>query len=523
MQLSENTAKLIKNMTNMLLSADSGEFADLSKELDSMQKRLGDPLRVAIVGVMKAGKSTLMNAIMKEKILFTGTLEATYTVTWFKYGKNPHLGIVFKDGSEQQAPYSDLEKWTVRPEGKEKTRLDDVAHVEIYYPNEILKTMELIDTPGLESTYKTDAQNTMDFLGQTLSAQADKVTSETASQAEAIIYAFSRGVQGRDADVLDAFKGEANSSSPINAIGIFTKADAYWNCAASPQTNPLSIVAEACEGYKNKLRDKLYTIMPVVAKPVETVAEMDAVTFDIFARLAKVETSTLLEFLVDANMFSTEPVDADMPVSTKDRAHVLKLFGQYGIYTIVQAVKKGVAFEQLPSYMYELSGVEDASKLIIQHFGNRAYLIKLDYILRMIRNKANKIKHSNTNSRQTEIICNRIIEDIDKLREDEHAFTELEVLQEYYNGRFVFPDEEYTHQFLQLTGEYGSNCEAKLGACPGVSIRDMKSTALERSRFWNSLVNDVGVSQKLSRAAEVIVRSCDNMHYHLDMLSGFDE
>jgi ribosome biogenesis GTPase A len=54
-------------------------YQDLHQIINKMGERLEEPLRVAVVGVMKAGKSTLMNALLKEKILYTATLEATYT------------------------------------------------------------------------------------------------------------------------------------------------------------------------------------------------------------------------------------------------------------------------------------------------------------------------------------------------------------------------------------------------------------------------------------------------------------
>lgn len=523
MQLSTAINQLFRGISNMLAdSRYTQTFSGLSSEIDFLQKRLGEPLRIAVVGVMKAGKSTLMNALLKEKILYTNTLEATYTVSWFKYGEKPGLEIVFYDGTTQDAPFSDLEKWTVRPKDTEKHRLDDVKHVTIYYPNEILKTMELIDTPGLESTTEAASKHTQDFLGQKLSKEAAKITTENASQAEAIIYAFSRSVQGRDADVLDAFRGDAGNSSPINAIGLFTKADLYWNCAASPELNPLETVAEACGGYKKKLRDKLYTILPVVAKSVETVSNLDANTLDILTRLAAVDNPVLLEFLVDANFFENEPADSDMPISAEDRKRVLELFGQYGIYTIAQALRNGVIPKDLPDYMYKLSGVESASNLILRHFGNRGYLIKLDYILRRIRGMTNKIKHDNHMDKQIEKICERIAEDIDRLQEDEHSFRELELLQSYYNGAFKFTDPKLEEEFLQITGEYGSNVEARLGFGDKAGVREMKREAAARSQRWNGLAHNFGVSRQMNQAAEVIVRSCDNMYYYLDMLAGFD-
>jgi len=521
MQLNKTVSKLLKNITFMVGSASESGLSEFAVELEDMKKRLDKPLRVAVVGVMKAGKSTLMNTILKEKILFTGTLETTYTVSWFKYGEKPALNIVFYDGKEESAPFEDLEKWTVRPADAEKHLLDEVEYVEIYYPNEILKTMELIDTPGLQSTHEKDARNTYNFLGQRLSEEADKVTAENASKAEAIIYAFSRSAAQTDADVLDAFRGETSNTSPVNAIGIFTQADRAWDVMRNPEANPLELVASANERYKSQLKDKLYTVMPVSALPVEGACGLNNRSFDILMRLSEVDKETLIESLSFAELFTTDPSDETMPVSPEDRSYILRQFAQYGIYTATNALREGITREELQKYLYDRSGVGDAIELILRHFGNRALLIKFDHMFRRLRQTAGKIKNTVGTDYTDKTVCENIIEAIDTFREEEHSFCELDVLRAYYDGEFEFSDEITEEQFLQITGENGSNCEAKLGFTNPASISDLKHEARERSKKWNGIANNIGTTVELRLAAEVIVRSCNEMHYYLDMLSGF--
>ena len=524
MQLTRKVNTLLRNVYTMSLSSNCSEFSILTKDIDMMKKRLTQPLRVAVVGFMKAGKSTLMNAIMGKKILYTGFVETTYTVTWFKYGEKPKLKIVLKNGKSIEAPFCDLEKWTVRDYVKTNPEINNVKYVIIYYPSEILKTMELIDTPGLFATYGTDSKNSLDFLGLSQSSESHKITAEEAAEADAIIYAFSRGVQGNDAEIMDALKGDHTSnSSPINALGVFTKADVYWDCARYPEKAPFQVIGAALEGYKANLKDKLYNILPVIAKPVEAISDMDDNTFSILQNLSSLDTKILLEFLADANLFITEPMDEDMPVPTKDRKHVLDCFGQYGIYLITEAIKNNVTKEDLYQYLYNASGIEKATNLICQHFGNRAYLIKVDYVLRRLRSTTMKIKHNNGDNNHIVRICNRIVEDIDQLRDEEQAFKELKILQDYYNEDIIFNDKKDEKEFLQILGEYGSDCEAKLGFHSVESIKTLKRKALEKSNHWNALTNDFGVSKGVDKAAEVIVRSCDNMYYYLDMLSGYDK
>src|SRR5690606_15913090 len=54
--------------------------------LDGFRERLRDPLRVALVGMVKAGKSTLINALIGEEIAPTDTGECTKIVTWYRHG-----------------------------------------------------------------------------------------------------------------------------------------------------------------------------------------------------------------------------------------------------------------------------------------------------------------------------------------------------------------------------------------------------------------------------------------------------
>lgn len=522
MQLNKRVSIMLKNMDNMVKSAEFSDLKMLSDEIESMRKRLTQPLKVAVVGFMKAGKSTLMNAILKERVLYTGTVETTYTVTWFKYGNKKGLTIVMKDGSEINAPFEDLEKWTVRKKLSVNPLMDNAKYIIIYYPNEILKTMELIDTPGLFSSYGKDSANTLDFLGL---QEADKVTSEEAALADAIIYAFSRGVQGKDAEVLDAFSGaDETNSSPINAIGVFTRTDMFWDCAANPEIKPLDAVFDVVEGYKSKpkLKKLLYNILPVSAKLVESASDITDEAWEIMQQLSRIDEDVLLDYLVDANTFAAEEGE-DMPVSARDRKMVLDMFTQYGIYAVTKAISKGVTRDEMVDYLYEQSGVNRVSNLILQHFGNRAYLIKLNYVLMRIEKICRKLKIQSTENRQIINICERIIEEIEQIKMDEQAFSELQTLQSYYNGEIKFYNKEDEQQLLQITGEYGGNCEARLGAAEGTSIKELKKIALERSRHWNDMTYDYGVSRQINDAAKVIVRACENMYFHLEMLSGYDE
>ena len=55
-------------------------------DLEQVAGRLAEPLRVAIVGRVKAGKSTLLNALVGEELAPTDAGECTKIVTWYRQG-----------------------------------------------------------------------------------------------------------------------------------------------------------------------------------------------------------------------------------------------------------------------------------------------------------------------------------------------------------------------------------------------------------------------------------------------------
>jgi 50S ribosomal subunit-associated GTPase HflX len=70
-------------------TASRPALSDLHATLVQAQRRLHQPMRVAIVGLIKAGKSTLMNGLLGEEVAATGTVEATFNVTELRYAEQP--------------------------------------------------------------------------------------------------------------------------------------------------------------------------------------------------------------------------------------------------------------------------------------------------------------------------------------------------------------------------------------------------------------------------------------------------
>src|SRR3954452_19264908 len=123
--------------------------APAAAQIAAEQARLDEPLRVAIAGKVKAGKSTLLNALVGEELAPTDAGECTKIVTWYRDGITYRVMLHPRSGEARQVPFSrdggaidvDLQGWPP----------DQVERLEVEWPSSSLRAITLIDTPGIAS------------------------------------------------------------------------------------------------------------------------------------------------------------------------------------------------------------------------------------------------------------------------------------------------------------------------------------------------------------------------------------
>jgi len=253
-QVDELFASAVKRTANL------PALSDFHHLLQQCHERLNQPMRVAIVGLIKAGKSTLMNALLGETVVATGAVEATFNVNWLRYGEKPSLLVHFKDSHRPPEPklLEELETLTLRAE-ENRDYLLSIKYIEVYCPNQILQTFNLIDTPGLRSFYQDDSENTLNFL-QLHGDELTEVTKAEASNADAVLYLFSHSLGAEDKSIVEQFQGPAvGQATPINAIGVLTKVDVYE--VPEPMTDGHRVARRLSE--HGQVHNLFYTIYPV--------------------------------------------------------------------------------------------------------------------------------------------------------------------------------------------------------------------------------------------------------------------
>ena len=77
---------LLDDVQALLVRAAEVVPPEEKASLAEARSRLQEPLRVAIAGRIKAGKSTLLNALVGEELAPTDASECTRIVTWYRNG-----------------------------------------------------------------------------------------------------------------------------------------------------------------------------------------------------------------------------------------------------------------------------------------------------------------------------------------------------------------------------------------------------------------------------------------------------
>jgi ribosome biogenesis GTPase A len=151
----------------LLAISNSGTRNDiLHAKLLSLERKLAsNQLHLAVLGQMKRGKSSFINALMGAEILPTGVLPVTAVITEIKYGLVPEAVILYSTGAREQVDLRSLADYITESGNPGNNK--QVGSVELAYPSPFLESgIILIDTPGIGSTHAHNTRTTEDYLEQ---------------------------------------------------------------------------------------------------------------------------------------------------------------------------------------------------------------------------------------------------------------------------------------------------------------------------------------------------------------------
>ncbi|BBX75229.1 isoniazid-induced protein IniC [Mycobacterium shinjukuense] len=460
--------------------------ADVFYELERIGARLGEPIRIALAGTLKAGKSTLLNALVGDDIAPTDATEATRIVTWYRHGPTPRVTANHPGGRRTNVPIThrgglsfDLRR--VNP--------DDVVDLDVEWPAEELASSTIIDTPGTSSLTRDTSERTLRLL----------VPADGVPRVDAVVFLL-RTLNAADIALLKQIGGlVGGSAGALGIIGVASRADEI----GAGRIDAMLSAKDVAKRFTSELNQTgiCQAVVPVSGLLALTARTLRQGEFIALKKLASADRTELNKALLSVDRF-VRP-DSPLPVDAGVRAQLLERFGMFGIRISIAALAAGVTDSTgLASELLERSGLVALRNVINQQFTQRSAMLKAHTALVSLRRfvEAHPV-----------MATPYVIADIDPLLADTHAFEELRLLRQLHSRATTLNEDEMV-SLRRIIGGSGTEPAARLGLSPyDANPREAQRAAFAAAQRWRRRAAHPLNDPFTTRACRAAVRSAEAM------------
>lgn len=455
------------------------------QELQQIRDALREPVRIAVAGRVNAGKSTLVNALVGQIVAPTDVSECTRMVTWYRYGTPQRLEVVMRDGTRRR------ERLGAGGRLPSELSVDhaEVRWLEAWLANDTLRSMTLIDTPGLGSLNAEYSAAAEDFLA------TDQASAEATAVADAIVFILNTEPRADEAAAVRSFRESSGGPGGVasNAIGVLSKADklasgpGWWDTAQ-----------RMAKRMAERLQDDLVTVVPVFGLIGETAecAQLTQRDSENLAELATMDQASLTMLQLSATRFTS----GDAPISAEDRDRLLRLLDLQGVGVAVDLIREGgvSGAAALRQAMSDRAGIEELRSLITDTFRGKGEALKIRSAMQNIE-RVCAVPPGDADL----AALSRLADDVEGLRLAPvmHQLAEIEAFMLWTTGAVLLP-EILSADLIRIAT--GATPAARLRAS-GEDVRDLRQAALEGSARWHGLL--IAGSPGQARIARVMWRS----------------
>jgi hypothetical protein len=453
--------------------------------LRAQLERLDGPLRVAIAGKVKAGKSTLLNALVGEAIAATDAGECTRTVTWYQGGLTPR--IVMHPKAQPPTPLP-----VVRQDGELRIDLrgrsaEELERLVVDWPAQSLRTMTLIDTPGIASLSTEVAKRTQRFLDP---------DDDSPTETDAVVYLM-RHLHVSDVDFLESFRDQGMArATAINTVAVLSRADEIGAGRMDAMVSARGIATR----YRSEpaLRGLCQNVVAVAGLLAHTGRTLRQAEFAALTELANAPREDL-----DAALLSTDRFLGAHPgltvSSVDDRRNLLRRFGLFGIRLSATLIRQGTASPAaLADELVDRSGLRDLQRVLHAQFAERRDVLKarsallaLEHLLRADGGRG-------------------LAGEVERLLAGTHEFAELRLLSALRSGTVTFPRPIVT-EAERILGDTGVAPATRLGLPADADPDRLRRTAIATLQRWRQHAENPMFGRRTADACRVIIRTCEGM------------
>ncbi|MEV0668994.1 dynamin-like GTPase family protein [Mycobacterium sp. NPDC050441] len=485
-----STADQVRSILGGTIKAYRGDPAyrnrpDVHNELDRIGRRLNQPIRIALAGTLKAGKSTLVNALVGEDIAPTDATEATRIVTWFRHGPTPKVTANHRGGRRANVPIAR------DPHDRGLTfsfaglNPEDVVDLDVEWPAAELVDTTIIDTPGTSSLSRDVSQRTHRLL----------VPDDGVPRVDAVVFLL-RTLNAADIALLKQI-GElvGGASGALGVIGVASRADEIGAGRIDAMMSAKDVAKRFTEEMdKTGICQAVVPVSGLLALTARTLRQSEFVALQ---KLAGIEPAQLTKAMLSVDRFVRE--DSSLPVDAATRAALLDRFGMFGIRISIAVMHAGVSDSvALADELLERSGLIALRDVIDQQFAQRSELLKAHTALLSLRQF---VQHNPIYATPY------ILADIDPLLADTHAFEELRLLS-LLRSRPTTLNEDEMASLRRIIGGSGTDAASRLGLQPDAPF-DGPRSAFAAAQRWRRRADHPLNDPFTTRACRAAVRSAE--------------
>lgn len=342
--------------------------ADFMQKAADMQAQVSDsvePFNVAVFGRMKAGKSSLINALVGRRLAITGVNESTATINRLTYASGAEQLGTFRAHWRDSGPETfPLERLPIDWNGKDESvleRIRQVKYLELFADVEWLRDVQVTDTPGTDSTVDGHEDVAQQFIN--------------GKEADALIYVFTPVARGTDEDDLQRFRSNClPGSDPYNSVAVMHKWDeTYWKNGGD-----FADIQGKADRLYYQMKSLVAAVIPV-SGPLALIAQMASQNFwqDLLALLESFpQEARLKSALAMDRLWVSKPAQAALYRRSKEEYDIPWASFRVMLREIYRAGCSNA--DAAVRVVRKLSGIDALRTLLDKQFFKKSAIIRLN-------------------------------------------------------------------------------------------------------------------------------------------------